>query len=174
MYYTVLNKMQGISDAQQHQILYGFFRGDDDKRPFCFRDTGDEILMLSNQKPNTDCKEIVFEKGQTLMFECRASINARKHRGVKIPARDFTAEHIKEWFKRRLDGGAYVDFVTFKRLAPHKIYKNDGSIAILDQTMFYGTLTVMNPKQFEEIISTGIGKGGVFGFGMMILPQVMK
>lgn len=176
LYYTVLDKMPDVTDAQQHQLLYAFFRSSEEpiKRPFCYRDTGEHILMLSGEKPNTECVELDFKCGQTLFFECRASINARSHHGKKISPQEFTAKHVKDWFRRRLDGGAYVDYVTFKKLAPHKIRKNDGQVILLNQTMFYGSLIVMNPDQFKKIIATGIGKGGAFGFGMLLLPQVMK
>lgn len=176
LYYTVLDKMPDVSESQQHQLLYSFFRQSDEptERPFCYRDTGEQILMLSNEKPSTDCVELDFKEGETLLFECRASINPRNYKGKKISPKDFTAKHVKDWFRRRLDGGAYVDYVTFKRTAPHKIIKNDGQIIILNQTLFYGTLKVMNPKQFKKIIATGIGRGGAFGFGMLLLPQVMK
>ena len=44
----------------------------------------------------------------------------------------------------------------------------------LDRTEFFGTLTIVDAEKFSEIIGRGIGGGCAFGFGAMILPQVMK
>lgn len=108
------------------------------------------------------------------MFECRASINDRRYNGVKHKAKDYSDEQIKEWFRRRLEACAYVDYVAYKRYPPHKIQKlQTGETMIFNQTMFFGTLTVIDAKEFERVISHGIGRGGAFGFGAMIIPQVM-
>lgn len=175
MWLTRLKKASAeVTDGQQHQLLYGFFKDNKPStRPFCFKDMGDELLMLSNMPPNTTSQEMHFTDGQVLMFECRASINNRNHQGKTIKSHQFTSKHVKEWFKRRLSDGACVDFVSFKSLAPHKVYKNDGTEMIFDQKIFYGTLTVTNAKRFEEILAVGIGRGCAFGFGLVYLPQVM-
>ena len=173
MWLTKLQKMQNVPDAKQHQLLYVFFK-DADERPFCYKDTGDQIIMLSSIKPNTQCQEVHFEAGKTLMFECLASINKRRFKDKVIRPQDFTAEHIKEWFKRKFDGCAYIDYVAFKKFAPHKIPKDDGRMVFLNQTLFFGTLTIMNPKKFEELLVSGVGIGGVYGFGLVYLPQVMQ
>lgn len=173
MWLTRLNKMDGVPDAKQHQLLYGFFKGVEE-RPFCYKDTGSEIIMLSSIEPNTECKEIQLREGQTLMFECTASLNGRKHKDITIRPQDFTPDHIKEWFRRRLDGGAYVNYVSFQKLAPHKIRRDNSEIIILNRTHFYGTLTVMNAPRMQEIMAKGVGRGGAFGFGLIYLPQVME
>ena len=179
MWLTVLNKMPNISDYQQHQLLWGFFRQQDAKqRPFCFRDTGDEILVLSSVKPSTESREIKFERGQTLMFELRMSIgksgSSRKNPDALSP-HQWSADEIKRRFINILDDVADVDFVTFKKNSvPHVVVKNDGHKMYFNQTMFYGTLTVKDPQRFDKKISHGIGRGCAFGFGAMMLPQVMK
>ena len=173
MWLTVLDKMQNVSDYQQHQLLSGFFEAYD-KRPFCFRDTGEHIVLLSNQKPKTECREITFSDGQALLFECRASVRGRSCAGVKIKPEQYTAKHLKEWFVRRLLPAANVQYVTFKKMSPHKILRNDGRLMILNQTLFYGTLIVNDAKAFDELVGHGIGAGGAFGFGALILPQVMS
>ena len=48
MWLTILKKMPNISDYQQHQLLWGFFRKQQEdalERPFCFRDTGDQLFV---------------------------------------------------------------------------------------------------------------------------------
>lgn len=177
MWLTTLDKMPNVTDYQQHQLLAGFFDKYDDgeDRPFCFRDTGSQLIILSSQKPKTDSTEIVFKNAQTLMFECRASVRQRSYKGNIIKPHEFTANHLKEWFCRRLESGAYVDYVTFKKLAPHKVEKSqNGQVMFFNQTMFYGTLTITNAQEFDRLASHGIGAGGAFGFGALILPQVMK
>ena len=174
MWVTTLNKMEGITDYLQHQLLWGFFDQNQD-RPFCFCDAGDQIIMLSSVKPNTESKEVKFENGMTLMFECRASLNARRYKTVTYKPQDYTADMIKEWFRRRLEGCANVGYVTFKKMPPHMIVKSQNHKKIpLNQTMFFGTLTITDAEKFDEIASKGIGQGCAFGFGALILPQVMK
>lgn len=177
MWLTTLNKMPNVSDYQQHQLLAGFFDTYDDgkDRPFCFRDTGEQLIVLSNVKPKTDSREITFKNAQTLMFECRASVRQRSYQGRLIKPQDFTASHLKEWFCRRLEKGAYVDYVTFKKLPPHKVRKSqNGQVMFFNQTLFYGTLTISNADEFDKLVGHGIGAGGAFGFGALILPQVMQ
>lgn len=176
MWLTTLNKMPNVSDYQQHQLLAGFFDkyADGKDRPFCFRDTGEQLIVLSTQQPKTDSKEITFKSGQTLMFECRASVRKRTIQGKLIKPEDFTASHLKQWFCKLLRDGAYVDYVTFKKMSPHKITKSQtGHVMCFNQTFFYGTLTVTNPEVFDRLVGHGIGAGGAFGFGALILPQVM-
>lgn len=168
-----------IPDSAQHQLLWTYFpqlqKQEGAQRPFCFRDTGEDILMLSNVKPTTDSKEIVFQPGQTLMFECRASIGSRKYKDKIYKPQDFTSDHTKEWFRNRLKDVADVNYVTFKKCSPHIIIDSTGrkSRIPFNQTLFYGTLTVIDAEKFDEIVGHGIGSGGAYGFGALILPQVM-
>ena len=179
MWLTTLEKMR-IPDARQHQLLWTYFpeiqKQEGAQRPFCFRDTGDQILMLSTVKPTTESREITFTPGQTLMFESRASIGTRRYKGVVYKPEHFTAEHVKGWFKNRFKDAADINYVTFERKVPHIMvaeHKNFKKI-VLDQTMFYGTLTVIDAEKFDEIVGRGFGQGPCYGFGALILPQVMK
>ncbi len=177
MWLTILDKMQSVSDYQQHQLLWTFFKEEQAagySRPFCYRDTGDQIIMLSNTEPSTSSKEVRFVVGQQLMFECRASLNKRRTMDRIIYPQDYTAEQTKDWIKRRLDGAATVDYVAYKSMPPHIVIKNNGHKMPLSQVLFFGTLTITDATLFDEKISTGIGQGGAFGFGAMMLPEVMK
>ena len=158
-------------------LLWGFFRKQQEdalERPFCFRDTGDQLFVLSNVKPSTESHEIKFQRGQTLMFEIRMSLGVKRNRETVVKPQDLTADQIKRRFITIFSDVANVDYVTFKKLPPHIITRNDGHRMPLNQTMFYGTLTVKDPLKFDEKISRGVGRGCAFGFGAMILPQVMK
>ena len=177
MWFTTLEKIQSVSDYQQHQLLWTFFKeqqGAGESRPFCYRDTGTQILMLSSVKPNCESREIHFTDGQHLMFECRASINARRYKTVTYKPQDYTAEQKRDWFRRKFEHAATIDFVTFKSFAPHVVLNNSNHKIVLNQTAFFGTLTISDAAKFESIVSTGIGEGKAFGFGMLLLPQVMK
>ena len=181
MWLTVLEKMR-IPDYAQHQLLWTYFpqvsKSEGAERPFCYLDTGDKIMMLSVVEPSTECIKIEFQAGQTLMFNCMASLTARRYSksGVVFKPQDYTAEHIKDWFIRKFKDVADINYVTFKKHAPHMLVDSTGrkKRIPLDRTEFFGTLTIVDAEKFSEIIGRGIGGGCAFGFGAMILPQVMK
>lgn len=177
MWFTTLEKMPNVSDYQQHQILWGFFpkqQQDAEQRPFCFRDTGDQLLVLSNVKPNTESKEIKFQNGQTLMFEVRMSLGDKTSGNVVTKPKDLTADQLKNRFINTFIDIADIGHVSFKNYPPHIVRKNDGHKIPYHQIMYFGVLTVLDAEKFDARISRGIGRGCAFGFGAMILPQVMK
>ncbi len=177
MWFTTLKKMPSVSDYQQHQLLWGFFgkqQKDAEQRPFCFRDTGDELLVLSSGKPSTDSREIKFQNGQTLMFEVRMSLGDSHLKGQTTKAHQLTADQLKNRFINTFIDIADIGHVSFKALAPHIVTKNDGHKIPYHQIMYFGVLTVLDAEKFDARISRGIGRGCAFGFGAMILPQVMQ
>lgn len=169
MYIAKLKKIDGLSDYRTHQFIASMVDGE-----YCYKDLGDEVLLLAQDKMAVECNQLHFTVGQKFMFECRASINDRRYKGVVYKAKDYYDEHIKNWFRRRLGDSATVDYVCYEKKAPHKIYKTTGELMIFNQTMFFGTLTVKDPVLFADILAKGIGRGKSFGFGAVILPQVMQ
>lgn len=180
MYCTTLKKPKSANDYDIHQMLWCLFPQHQQQqleRPFCFRIIEDEILLLSNIKPTTDSKELVFKENNTYLFECRASMRRtyKDENGKRKQRENCKGDELKDWFKRRFGDAAIVDFVAYKDFAPHIVAnpKNQNKM-VFAQYVFQGSLTVKNSDEFETIISKGIGQGCAFGFGAMILPQVMK
>lgn len=168
-----------IPDYSQHQLLWGFFpsiQKSSGERPFCFRDTGDQIIMLSNAQPTTESKKLEFEVGQILMFECLTSPdNTKLPDGRKIHADKRSSESLKKWFKDRVGDTADVNYVSYKTFAPMSIpHQKQCRKMVFSQVQFFGTLTIVDPERFSEKLGRGIGQGVAFGFGALMLPQVMK
>lgn len=180
MWFTVLEKMDTPKELI-HRLLWGFFpdlQKAGAERPFCYKDTGDQILMLSTVEPNTDSKKIEFAKGQTVMFWMCASYNRRltaKDGGYKRGVRFVTQPgELQAWLQRRLGDTATVNYVDVKQLAPETVVRKGGQKMTWPQTRLIGTLTVTSPVEFAALVGRGIGAGCAFGLGAMIMPEAMK
>lgn len=179
MWLTILDK-PNVNEYDIHQMLWCFFQEHQKQgleRPFCYRVTDNEIVMLSNVKPSTECKKIELVEGNTYLFECRASIK-RTYKDANGKSRwreDYKGDELKEWFKRRFGGAATVNFVAYKSFAPHVIVRpKTQQKMVFSQYVFQGSLTVTNSAELEKMIGKGIGQGCAFGFGAVLLLQVMK
>lgn len=183
MWITILNKLD-TPDYLVHKLLWGFFpdqQVSQSGRVFCYHDAGDKIYMLSSVEPKTECKKISLTADQCVMFSMSASYNrrpsGRDENGKRVYHKqpDITRpQQLKDWLQRRLADTASIQFVDIKKLPPHSVARKDGKKMVWPQHQFMGTLNVHKPDEFLEIIGKGIGAGGAFGLGAMILPEVMK
>lgn len=180
MWLTILNKPKNINEYEIHQVLWSFFQEHQRQgltRPFCYFLAEDKIFMLSSIAANKDSKKIILENKETYLFECRASIRRTyKDENGKSKTREaYRGEELKEWFKRRFADCATINFVSYKEYAPHVVINpKSKNRMVFSQYVFSGSLTIDDIADFERICAKGVGQGCAFGFGAVVIPQVMK
>lgn len=184
MWFTVLEKMD-VPEYLVHKLLWGFFpeaQKAGAERPFCYKDTGDQILMLSSIEPNTDSKKIALKKDQSVMFWMCASYNrrpsGRDENGNKVYRKGVrfvtSPKELQAWLQRRIGDTATIQFVEIKKLPPKAVLRVNGEKMVWPQAQYMGTINVHKPSEFLALASRGFGAGCAFGLGAMIMPEVMK
>lgn len=165
-----------------HQFLWGYFPEQQNngttERPFCFRELDDQLLMLSGIRPAAPARQIELEAGRSLLFEMIASPRRGTYRAAdgkrqRLPPMK-SPRDMADWLRRRLDCAATVQFVDVKPLAPLSLRHADGNLVVLPQALFRGVLNVSDGERLRERMAGGIGQGGAFGLGMLLLPEVMR
>lgn len=178
MWITVLDS--GLNHYELHQKLWGLFpqhQAADSDRPYCYKDTGSKVYVLSNSEPSIESKRGEINE-QQYMFTLSASARRGTYRDengkrVRLPAYS-THEELKDWLHRRLDGCATVDFVDIKPVSPRSVVKPCGRKMVFPQAEFKGLLTVTNKEKFSEIAAVGIGQGCAFGLGAILLLELIN
>lgn len=163
-----------------HQHLWGYFDlPAGAPRPFVFRRTGEEALMLSRIRPSCSHADLLprIEAGRAYQFELLASpVNGRKKRddtGRRKSCEIRDNEQLRAWCQRRLEG-AELRFCQSFRLETLRFRKAGGADVVVPMHKFLGMLYVEDLSLFRETLLQGAGKGKAWGCGMIYLPEVMQ
>jgi len=163
-----------------HQYLWGYFDlPDGEDRPFLFRQSGDNLLMLSQHRPSAPVVNVAerIEAGRAYSFELLASpVNGRKKRGDDGRRRAVALEgneRLMAWLESRLEGAALRFCQAFAR-DTLRFKRQGGSHVVVPRVAFSGVLYVHDKSLFLMDMMRGPGKGKCWGCGMIYLPEVMK
>ena len=166
-----------------HVFLYSYFPGVDegDPRPFVYRETEDYLIVISRIRPNCNCVEIKprINAGSTIGFSLLCSPQrGRSFRrdGVRITAARVsydTHEEVSQWLARRLDGSAKILYQNTTTL-PNAEFKSKSKRFELPARLIKGSLQITDKSNFIESVVSGIGPKGFAGFGLLLMPEIMK
>lgn len=181
MWITAVNRPDA-PEATLHQFLWGYFPGmDGQERPFLFRTLDTTILMLSRVKPScpsVDIKERITA-GNVYQFDVLASPrngfssdNGGRYRNQHHHKFIRSNQHRKEWFGRRLAGAEPTFMQIYDR--PDMQVRRGKNLITRPACIVRGTIKVNDRAEFMDTLQRGIGGGGVWGFGLMVLPEVMS
>lgn len=169
-------------EATVHQYLWGYYpdREGGQERPFLYRTLESTILMLSRIKPAcpaVDIKERI-KAGTVYQFDVLASPrngfsgdNGGRYRNRHHHKFIRSNGHRREWFGRRL-AGAEPTFAQIYDRPDLRIKRRDNLIT-RPACIIRGTLRVTDRAEFMGTLLRGIGGGGVWGFGLLVMPEVM-
>lgn len=179
MWITTVNK-PACPQYCYHQYLWSYFpdlygqEGID--RPFLFRVLENSILMLSRHKPAVSSSANIEDRiqaGSVYQFDVLASArNGHNTKDGKYRSRFLKSDEIRGWFSRRI-AGADAGFVQVFDRPKLKFKKPGGTAIIRPQCVIRGTVNVKDRDEFIETLYKGIGGGGVWGFGLLVMPEVM-
>lgn len=164
--------------ASIHQHLWGYYPGmPDAERPFLYRSLGETMLLLSRVKPACPATHIAdrIQAGRVYQFDVLASPrNGKSHKNHTENKYTFLRgnDRIRQWFGRRLHGAEATFVQVFDR--PDVVFKHSrGRQICRPACIIRGTVSVLDRAEFIATLLRGIGGGGVWGFGLMVLPEVM-
>ena len=179
MWVSALQSPKVTRDAL-HQVLWSYFPDIDDgsQRPFLFRKSKDRLLMLSRIKPA--CESIAISDsiraGRMYQFDVIASPrnghNTKKPGAYKHRFIVGNAER-KAWFARRITGATPGFIQVFDRPNLQLVNRRHQEI-VRPACIIRGTLKVDDRAEFMHSMLSGIGGGGAWGFGLLVMPEVMQ
>ena len=174
MWITVLNSAD-CSRYELHQKLWGLFpqhQAGKSDRPFCYKDTGETVYVLSNTE-TSESVSVDIEQGERYMFTVTASARRGTYRdesGKRVKLNPYTtASELKQWLARRLAGCAELGLIDVTVLPPRTVTKPNGNKMVFPKTEFKGVLTITDVDEFKRVASVGIGQGGAFRLGAILL-----
>lgn len=179
MWITAVNKPDA-PEAAIHQFLWGYFPDipDGSERPFLYRVLDTTILMLSRIKPACPAVDIKdrIKAGNVYQFDVLAS----PRNGFNNSKSSFRHQHRfikennqrREWFGRRLAGAEPTFAQIYDR--PDMHIKRGKNLITRPACIVRGTIKVNDRAAFMGTLLRGIGGGGVWGFGLLVLPEVMS
>lgn len=166
-----------------HVYLYSYFPDVDksDPRPFVYRETEDYLIVVSRFRPSCNSIDIKprINAGVTIGFSLLCSPQrGRSFRrdGVRITAARVsydTHEEVSQWLARRLDGSAKILYQNTTTL-PNVKLKSKHKGFELPARLIKGSLQVTDRSNFIESVVSGIGPKGFAGFGLLVMPEIMK
>lgn len=161
----------GVTDYEVHQHLYCQFDRDD--RGFLYRREGDNIKMLSVERPKRHCRKLNVMNIPVMIptpFTADIIITRCKFiRGTKGQRYDVRDHHERrQWLRRQLQEAADVPFVRFH---DRMITIKGGTRRLVASCT--GTLVIRDRYAFARILQSGIGRGKAFGCGLIWIPEVM-
>ena len=158
-----------------HKTLWGYFPdvADGDPRPFLYRELGERIALLSRIPPACPAAALGerIHAGRVYQFDVLASPRNghNQHKGHRF-IRD-NGER-RAWFGRRLTGAAPTFVHVYDRPDVH-IGRGRGQAITRPACRISGTVRVTDRAAFLDCLLRGIGGGGAWGFGLLVLPEVM-
>lgn len=172
MFLSKLKLPAGISDYEAHQHLHLQF--DREGRGFLFRRVGDDVHMLSIERPKCPSKELPlggFRPSYPLPFSADLVITATRFQrgkaGQRYDVRD--NDQRRAWLRKQLAECADVPFARFHE---RWIVMQNGTRRLVASCT--GTLVIKDASQFAQVLQTGIGRNRAFGCGLIWIPEVME
>jgi CRISPR system Cascade subunit CasE len=139
----------------------------------------DEILA-AHHLPEYKSFDPVVEPGQILRFRLRAnptqSVPSEKTgshprpRGKVRPVLGETAQ--RQWLINRLAGIAEIEDMRVTDEGNRRVTPSAGGGTRLISVLYEGYLRVQEPEALADAITTGIGRGKAFGFGLLSIARV--
>jgi len=77
-------------------------------------------------------------------------------------------ESYQAWFSERMGEAAEIEAFRVAKYARTRTRRNGKTITLSD-AVFQGTLSITDAKNFDEILSNGIGRQKSYGYGMLLL-----
>lgn len=180
MFLAIIHKPD-TPDYCLHQYLWAYFdKARGEQRPFVYRVLTDAIIMLGRDRPSCPSVAIAdrIVAGQVLQFDvlcnptCSQWLDAEKTKKRRVPYK--TNAERQDWFNRRMGDAADVRFVQVFDRPQRRFKKGDGNKIIIDECVMRGAVYVKDRAAFLEILLNGIGGRGAWGYGLMMLPEVMS
>lgn len=178
-----------------HRILWKLFPVDARaKRDFLFRIENvepqrAEVLMQSHREPNVATSgdvrivgskpySLQFLMGQRLRFLLLANpVKTINDENGRMNAEDEVKkcrvpligdEEQRAWLLRKLSSNAEVVSVFAEKRSPLNFHKSsERRIGKIQPVCFQGTLKILNPDGFRQLVFAGIGPAKAFGCGLM-------
>lgn len=164
-----------------HQYLWSYFPGatKGEERPFLYRALDSSILMLSRVRPAIPGAVNVADRvqaGAVYQFDALVSArNGQNHKPGRPQKHRFIRDNdeLRAWFSRRLSG-AEPGFVQIFDRPDLRLTKASGHVIVRPQCVIRGTVKVNDRSEFLGCLARGVGGGGAWGLGLMVLPEVMN
>ena len=179
MFFAIVPKPD-VPEYCYHQYLWAYFKKDKgEQRPFLFRVMTDAIVMLSREKQSCPSVAIAdrITAGLALQFDvlCNPArsqlIDSEKTKKRRVPYKTNAERH--DWFKRRIGEAADSRFVQVFDRPQRRFKKGDGNKIIIDECVIRGVVYINDRSEFIDILLNGVGGRGAWGYGLMLLPEVM-
>ncbi|MBL3591275.1 MAG: type I-E CRISPR-associated protein Cas6/Cse3/CasE [gamma proteobacterium endosymbiont of Lamellibrachia anaximandri] len=181
---------------QWHQKLWTLFDAPNDSRAFLFHleqtsTKQSQLLLLSSQEAICQVpqirvlqqKEVDYhlKSGQKLAFRLRANPiktikDERKRTNQKNEIKSCRVPLVREdeqiaWLTRKLGPAAKLQecFIQEKENLYFRKKNRAGKIA---QVTFEGTLEIIDPDEFTQLILRGIGPAKAFGCGLLLIRRI--
>ena len=164
-------------DYQLHQSVCRFFSQDIEKggRNFCYKRIGSGVVIFSDRSiAQHSIKNTIYKQGYRFSIEFTPNRKTYRDENGKRKRHKNTmnGNDAANWLFNRFEGCAKLSDVKCKQLSPHKIEKPCGNNAmIFARYTASGLITITNAQATEAKIVKGIGQGGAFGMGAMILES---
>jgi len=161
-----------------HQYLYGYFpqHPRDGMRPFLFRRAERRCLLVSRIRPACPHIEIVLDAGRTYPFEALL-VPTRKTRdaGGKLMEIPIAANADRRAWLTAVCArfGGSVGFCQWFNRDRVQFHHGDGHKITLQPAQVKGMIVLTDPPAFTEMLLRGLGRGKAFGYGLLVLPEIM-
>jgi CRISPR-associated protein Cas6/Cse3/CasE subtype I-E len=167
-----------------HQKLWSFFPNiQNGKRPFLFFKEGNCVIMRSSVCPK--CKSFirVFDYSDVkncdlnVFVRCNPTFAESNGRGTRSKKRSIVdLEEIREWFlrKSKQHGFSIVSDVTIENNGPARWKKPNGRKCVVGSADIKGLIRITDKNLFGGMLISGIGRAKAFGFGMLIILDVLS
>jgi CRISPR system Cascade subunit CasE len=94
--------------------------------------------------------------------------------GSRLPLK--TKEELEAWFHRKTENtGIQINTLSIHPQEPQKFRKEKlkkAGLGTHGNTDFCGTLEILNPEKFTELVKQGLGSSKAFGYGLFILRKL--
>ena len=177
MFISKLQKPEVPEDCI-HKHLWSYFDlPDGSDRPFLYRVDSNIITMLSRIEPACDNVNISAHIKSGKSYQFSADLNLVKgNTHSKDGKRRFYSirsnNERREFFNRRMSCADVKMVQFFDR--PRKTLKRAGGVLVqLDICKATGVLRVNDRSEFINTMLSGIGKGKVYGYGLIKLIGIM-
>jgi CRISPR-associated protein Cas6/Cse3/CasE subtype I-E len=180
LFVSVVTLPQGLPPYTIHQYLYGYFPQCplDARRPFLFQSRGDRAFMVSRIPPACPHRVVTIEAGRSYAVEGELVPVLKKARGYDVRSKVIPLTgnlERRDWFtavcgRHGASVGTCLWFNRNKRQFRH----SNGHLITLCPGQVKAMVYVTDADGFSEMILRGLGQGKAFGYGLLVLPEIMS